>query len=370
MIFGFDAKRIFHNNTGLGNYGRDLIRILSSHYPNEKYVLYNPKKGKINPNFTSQGISISYPSKKWRFFSKFWRQSGISNQIKKENISLYHGLTGEIPTGLTIPSIVTIHDLIFMRFPKLYTKIDRWIYTRKAKYAVENADHIIAISEQTKKDIIDFFKISPTKITVIMQGCNPIFKKSFTKSFLKEVQKKYALPPQFILNVGTIEERKNALLILKAINNTNYHLVLVGRPTDYKKILLEYIATQNLTSQVHFLENLTPEELAGIYQLATVFCYPSIFEGFGIPIIEALFSKIPVIASKGSSLVEVGGDAIIYIDPKDSKTLKEKIILLYEETTYREKLIEKGNEHLTKFDEKTIAKKYFEVYKKVAKLED
>src|SRR5690554_1012496 len=158
MKIGFDAKRYFHNNTGLGNYSRDLVRILSGYYPENTYYLYNTKPNiersvLINTKHTIERLPSSFFAKK---FKSIWRMAGIKKQLKKDGIHIYHGLSGEIPINLPdkIKSVVTIHDLIFMRYPHLYSFFDRKIHFWKFKYAAKHADYVIAISEQTKKDII------------------------------------------------------------------------------------------------------------------------------------------------------------------------------------------------------------------------
>ena len=224
MKIGFDAKRLFHNATGLGNYSRDLIRILAKSNPENKYYLYNSKPKKIDRIEIDSKTIFEKIFTGNSLFSAFWRFSSIKKTLKKDGIEIFHGLSGEIPFGISetkIKSIVSIHDLIFVRYPNLYSIIDRKIYFWKFKYAAKNADLIVAISEQTKNDIVDFLKIDPKKIKVIYQGCATNFKAIVTTSILKEVKDKYQLPEKFLLNVGTIEERKNILSVFEALKETD-----------------------------------------------------------------------------------------------------------------------------------------------------
>ncbi len=367
MKIGFDAKRIFHNDTGLGNYGRDLIRILCQHTPVKKLILYNTKLPKKHKVYNSPKISIEYPkSWFWKKLSSIWRISAVKNQIAKDKLSLYHGLTGEIPFGLSkknIPSIVTIHDLIFISHPQYYSAINRYIYTIKFKYAVKNADKIIAISEQTKRDILKYSNVNEEKIAVVYQGCNVAYKKEYDFSAKDKVKKKYNLPEEFILNVGTIQERKNALLIVKAIRGTSKQLVLIGNEEAYAQKIRLYIQKHELRKQVHFLKNVELEELSIIYQLATVFCYPSLCEGFGIPIIEALYSKTPVITTKGNCFPEAGGPDSIYIKINDEDDLRKKINNLFANSDLRQSIAEKGLVYAQRFNDDVTAKNLYNVYK-------
>ena len=365
---GFDAKRFFHNNTGLGNYSRDLIRILNQHYPENNYFLYNPKKSK-NKVFKTNNTNVFEKLPQSFFFKKFknyWRQKGIVQDLVKDEVTLFHGMSGELPIGLkrnNIKSIVTIHDLIFIRYPNLYSFFDRKIHYLKFKKAAINADKIIAISEQTKKDIVSFFKIEPEKIEVIYQGCQSVFKQTYSELEKQSVANKFHLPKEFVLNVGTIEKRKNALLIVKAIKNCNTKLVLIGKKTKYALIIEEYITTHNLQDKVIFLNGISSQELAIIYQLATVFVYPSLFEGFGIPIIEALYSKTPVITSKDGVFPEAGGPNSIYIDPYNAEELQEKIQILLKNGDLRNEMSTKGYEFAQRFNDDVIAKKIIDCYK-------
>jgi len=371
MRIGFEAKRVFHNNTGLGNYGRDVIRILKDYTSIETFLLYNTKPSTIKRIDTSGRIKVKYPeSTLWKKLSAIWRLGPVINQIKKDNINLYHGLSGELPAGLKknhIPTVVTIHDLIFLSHPQYYSFFDKIIHKKKFSHAAKNATKVIAISEQTKRDIVKYLKIDERKIEVVYQGCNDAFKQTYTNIEKEEVKKKYQLPQEYILNVGTIEERKNALTIVKAIKDTPYHLILIGGEKEYAKKIHAYIETNNLKTQVRFLKNISTKELAIIYQLATVFCYPSLCEGFGIPIIEALFSKTPVITSRGNCFPEAAGPNSIFIESKDNKALKIELEKLFSDAELRNNISEEGYKYAHRFSDENVAKNLFNVYKSIVK---
>lgn len=365
MNIGFEAKRFFHNNTGLGNYSRDLIRILSKQYPQNNYFLYNPKPTKGVNSLIGEKVIEKNPNSIYKRFKNYWRQKAITNDLVKDKIQIFHGLSGELPLNLkskNIKSIVTIHDLIFVRYPELYSYFDRKIHFFKFKKATQNADLIIAISQQTKEDIINFLNIKAEKIKVIYQGCQEVFKKTYSLEEKEELRKKLGLPQNFVLNVGTIEERKNALLIVKAIKNTNTTLVLIGKETVYTKKIHLYIKEHQLENKVIFLKNLTSKELATIYQLADIFIYPSIFEGFGIPIIEALYSKTAVITTNSGVFPEAGGPESVYIDPTNPKELQEAITNLLDNPGKRREMSKKGFEFVQKFNDEIIAKHYMDSY--------
>jgi len=277
-------------------------------------------------------------------------------------------LSGELPLKwdkAPIKKVVTIHDLIFMRFPQYYSLIDRKIHFWKFKKAAAAADKIIAISEQTKKDIIHFLKVPESKIEVIYQGCHHAFKEQQPEELIQKAKKKFNLPARFILNVGTIEERKNLLNIVKAINKIPVPLVVVGRKTTYFNKIKKFIKKNEMEHQIQFLENVSMEELAVIYKLADIFVYPSFFEGFGIPVIEALFSNTVVITSNTSCLPEAGGNDSMYIDPENVLDIQSKIKFLWENESERKRRADKGFEFVHKFNDEPIAKQLMNFYQKL-----
>jgi len=370
MRIGFDAKRAFLNNTGLGNYSRDTIRILSHFYPNNDYFLFTPKTNntnRLNLLKEKRNINIKLPEGLLNNSLKsYWRSKNITKDLIKNNIDIYHGLTHEIPINIektNIKSIVTIHDLIFMRYPNLFNSIDRKIYEKKWVSSCKRANKIIAISKQTKEDIINFFSIDQNKITVLYQGCNDAFKSKIDEKTKQEVLNKFNLPNKYLLYVGTIEERKNLLTLLKTLNKLeNQNLIVIGNGKRYKKKCIKYINNHQLNKRVFFLKNLEIEEIASIYQSAEIMIYPSIFEGFGLPILEALFSKIPVITSKGSCFLETGGNKTRYINPLNSVEIEKAIIEIQEKGHLRKEMIEEGCKHAQRFTDERIAKNIMKIY--------
>lgn len=367
MKIGFDAKRIFHNQTGLGNYSRDTVRILASFFPEHVYTLFNPKPGKIDRLTITDSMKIVHPTSFiWKKFSSIWRQKPIVKDLLSNDIEIYHGLTNELPRGIektNIKTVVTIHDLIFVRYPKLYSKIDQKIHFNKFKYAANVADVVIAISEQTKRDIVEFLGVSKEKVKVIYQGCHQAFKQDYSEKELELVKEKYKLPERYILNVGTIEERKNVLTLLKSVRDLDVSVVVVGRETKYAERVKYYIEKHKMEDRVFFLKGVDMQELAMIYKMASLFVYPSIFEGFGIPIIEALYSKTPVISSTGSCFAEAGGPFSMYVNPTDSKGFRDRISLVLENEELQKNMIEKGWEYVQQFNDKAIATKMVNLYK-------
>ena len=257
MNIGFDAKRAYHNNTGLGHYSRTLIRLLADYYPEHEYFLFNPKrtsrynlKGRNLHEILPKGFSDT-------LLRAAWRSSWIKKDLIRTKIDLYHGLSHEVPIGIKktgIKSVVTIHDLIPERYPGQYNPIDVKIYRRKFLYACQQADKIIAISDQTRRDIMEFYKIPGDKIEICNQSCSPVFSVLVGEEEKKRIAEKYDLPQQFFLSVGSVVERKNLLNVCKAFfllrNDLDIPLVVIGDGGKYKQQVKDFILQHDLEKKI------------------------------------------------------------------------------------------------------------------------
>jgi glycosyltransferase involved in cell wall biosynthesis len=371
MNIGFDGKRAVNNLTGLGNYSRSLIAHMAEYFPQNQYFVYSSKvkdQHQIQSFLNAPGVVLKLAASGF-----LWRSFGILKQLKNDGIQVYHGLSQELPFRISatgIKSIVTIHDLIYLRFPQYYPFIDRLIYKFKAKYACKHADGIIAISENTKRDLVHLLKIPAEKIKVIYQSCDESFKQEFSLKVKQEIREKYQLPGKYLLNVGTIEPRKNLMLIVKAMATlpSDISLVVIGKTQAYAVEVQQEITRLNLKDRVVFLKDVSFLDLPVIYQLATLFVYPSVYEGFGIPIIEALYSKIPVIAATGSCLEEAGGPDSLYIDPHSPEALSQAIQVVLTDNEKQSRMIEKGLQYAQRFDKMIVSNEIDKYYKEVAGL--
>jgi glycosyltransferase involved in cell wall biosynthesis len=373
MHIGYDAKRAFLNNTGLGNYSRWLIRSMVTQFPDNQYNLYTPK---VKANSHSQLLQ-KLPNTKTvtasgPLFSSWWRTRGVVKNLKRDGVQLYHGLSHELPLGIKqsgVKSVLTVHDVIFMRFPQYYGVIDRVLYRAKLQYACKVADKIIAISQKTKEDLIELLNVKATQIEVIYQGCDPAFTLNQSDAQKNLVKKRYSLPKKYLLTVGTIEERKNLLLLVKALAHTRIGmpLIVVGRATPYLNEIKAYINSNNLTGRVTFLHEVNFEDLPALYQLATAFVYPSRYEGFGIPVLEALNSGTPVIAAKGSCLEEAGGPDSLYVDPNNEQELVKHINRVWSNPALRQHMIIKGFDYARNFDHAKLSAQIMNLYQNTLK---
>jgi glycosyltransferase involved in cell wall biosynthesis len=360
MNIGFDAKRVFHNATGLGNYSRDVLRVLHRLRPEHAYVAYTPRPGKLPFELQGGRLDVRGPrSLAGRAFPALWRTHGIVRELQQDGIALFHGLSNELPLGIErsgVASVVTIHDLIFERFPELYSPLDRRIYAAKARSAVRRAGLVIAVSEQTKRDLVELYRVDPARVQVVYQTCHETFRSAVPEERLREVAARYELPARFLLAVGTIERRKNLLLVLRALEALpGVLLVAVGRPTAYAEELISYARARGLSGRVRLVSGVSTPDLAAMYRLATVALYPSLFEGFGIPIVEALFSGTPVVTTRGGCFGEAGGPGSAYVDPHDAGALRDVLARLLEDGAERRRMREEGLRHAARFSDEAIA---------------
>jgi glycosyltransferase involved in cell wall biosynthesis len=367
LKIGFDAKRIVRNGTGLGSYGRTLVNDLAQ-YP-LRLNLYAPDKGRDDLRtqiVERDNIAFVYPTS--RHFKSYWRSRGIVADLKRDDIQLFHGLSGELPFGIRksgIKSVVTIHDLIFLRHPEFYNPIDVQIYKWKFRQTIKEADYIIAISECTKRDILEYGGnlVSEDKITLIYQSCSPRFNTSqnYKTSNLNSKLGRY------VLSVGSIEPRKNTMLALKALHHLpdDISLVLVGRHTAYTDKLIQYAKANGLEHRLHILHGVPDADLPALYAGAECFVYPSVYEGFGIPIIEAISCGLPVVACTGSCLEEAGGPDSLYVAPNDAIGMANAIRRSLKGADDREERIQRSMDYIRRFSGTDVAGQVVDVYKRV-----
>jgi glycosyltransferase involved in cell wall biosynthesis len=368
MHVGFDAKRAYQNATGLGNYSRDVLRILAGQHPEHRYAAYAPR---LDPRRElPRGVEARGPTSAWgRLFPSLWRTIGLTTQLKADGVELFHGLSNELPVGIErsgVRSVVTIHDLIFERLPELYRPVDRRIYQWKFRGAAERADLVIAISEQTREDLVAYYGVPRERIRVVYQGCHPAFQSESPAAARAELAARWQLPPRFLLSVGTVERRKNLGLTVRALAGLpGIELVVVGRETAYADEVRAEAARLGVAGRIRFIQGLGPVELAALYRLATALVYPSRFEGFGIPIIEALFSGTPVVATRGGVFPEAGGPGTIYVDPDDHEALIETLARLMEDEPARAAMRATGLAHAQRFADQAVAASLMSVYEQV-----
>lgn len=369
MKIGFDAKRLFMNYTGLGNYSRILVANLQKYFPDNQYFLYTPKairNEETEQFFDSSKFTIRESNS---FFSSYWRSFSIVKELKRDKIDVFHGLSAELPFGIHrtgIKSVVTIHDLIFKFVKEDYKLPDRIIYNFKTKSACKRADKIITISQFTKKDIVRIYKVNPKKISVIYIPVSDNYTKKYSNRELISTKNKLDLPDRFFLYVGSVIKRKNLRIIIEAMNIIDREklipLVIVGKGKKYFDEIRQLVKEYSLDKKVVYLKDISNRDLPKIYQLSDFFVFPSYYEGFGLPVLEAIQSGKAVLVSGDTSLVEVADNCGYHHAFDDIDAWATSIKKMIEEIDFGnfEKNCEK---HLKKFEPEYITTGIMKEYK-------
>lgn len=377
MTIGYDAKSIVGDVAGIGNYARTLVNDIEKVVkPTTMLYLYAPDRGnsalrrQITENQHMQYIYLK--GYNGAIARCMWHMKGIVKDLVRDGVNIYHGLSGELPMGIKdagIKTVVTIHDLVFMRYPQYYNWLERKIMEWKFYKTCHEADRIIATSECTKRDVMLYGDVPANKIDVIYQSCGSFYKLPESEKKMQEVHTSYMLPERYIVNVGTIEERKNVLLAVKALRllPEEISLVVVGKSTPYADKVKKYVAENGLKDRVLFLHNVPTDDLPAIYQMAEACVYPSRYEGFGLPVIEAIQSGLPVVACKGSCLEEAGGNATLYVDPDDVYAMAHAIKLTLKGAPARDERIAEGLQYISRFENNNVAQSVVDLYNEIAR---
>lgn len=362
MRIALDSKRAYHNNRGLGNYSRDIIRLLSAYMPEAELLLMNPKASARQIDYDH--CEEVLPQGLWRMTPSLWRSMGVCNDIKRLQADIYWGLSGELPLGIGKVScrrMVTMHDLIFMRYPHLYSPTYRYLFEQKNRYALKVADTVVAISEQTKRDLIDLLGADEKKIQVVYQGCHKQFREPISEELCQQIREQYQLPNDYLITVGALEPRKNLEGLLKAIwaAKLDVPVVAVGGQSAYGDEM--QMLAGKLGIKLIQLHGVPFQQFPALYKMARVNVYPSLFEGFGIPILESLCVGTPVVTSTGSCFAETGGLAALYADPLQPDDLGEQLRRALSDESLRQQMISQGHLQAEKFTDAAVAKSIINV---------
>ncbi len=382
MKVSFDAKRLFNNFTGLGNYSRTLVGNLQRIAPLNQYVLYTPKlRQNAETEYFADSSRFGVVLPKCKKLKSLWRSWGVIRNINNDKVDIYHGLSHDLPFSVKakrssrVKYVVTIHDLCYRTFPDMFSWLERRIYRYKYSHSLKVADAIVAISDSTKQDILKYFPwVEPTKIHTIYQSLDPLYYTPMPMSQAKEIVAKRGVKGEFILSVGSINSRKNLLGVLKAYAmiapDKRLPLVIIGGGRGaYKKKVIEYVLQNKLSEHVCFVDNIKDNNtLQAFYTAATALVYPSFYEGFGLPVAEALLCGTPAITSSVSSLPEAGGDGAIYVDPSSVKQIASAIERLSCDRDYGQELAQKGREYvLTNLDTTKLTQQMLGLYELLVK---
>lgn len=366
MRIGIDARLVYYSEAGITQYTLRLIQGLAEIDRENEFIILQSRKDKhtiVNkPNF--KRVSLWTPSHH-RF-----EQYALRLEISSLNLDVLHSPDFIPPFHRNCQSIITIHDLAFLIYPHFLTK-DSARYYGQIDQAVKRTDHIIAVSESTKQDIIRLLGVPEHKITVIYESAHPIYRPINDQEVLKQTKNKYRIPSDFILFVSTIEPRKNLPTLLKAYRQLldNYKadakLVVVGRRGWLSEDVFILVDKLDLAKDVLFLGRVPAEDLLYLYNAAKLLVQPSFYEGFGLPPLEAMACGTPVVVSNVSSLPEVVGDAGLLVDPTDVSELAVAIWRVLTDQALRADLIAKGLKRAQCFSWEKMARQTLQLYQRI-----
>lgn len=368
MKIGFDAKRAFHNQTGLGNYSRSLVASFMKQFPDNEYFLFDTGMPLSLPYFER---SLNESGAAWHRVetSNIGRVYGWGGKVGKLNLDVFHGLSNEIPLDWKpgkVRSVVTIHDLIFKRFPQTYTSTDRWIYEKKTAFAAKNADVILAASHQTREDLERFFPSSAGKTHVLYQDAEPTFQTRKRPEAVARTLHRYNLIEEpYFLCVSKLEQRKNHLTLIKAFSQIKervpHSLVLVGGPGDTARDVEKEM--DQMPGRLRWLRGIDQDELLNLYDGSEFCVYPSVFEGFGIPLVEAMRRGKALITSTGSCFKEIAGQAALYADPESSDEFATILLDLCLNPSHRDQLATHAQNELKRYDRSNLNNELMTFYR-------
>jgi glycosyltransferase involved in cell wall biosynthesis len=371
MRIGIDATALPPQPVGAGNYIIQLIRALASLKVNDEFVIFAQQRGQAlislpeNDSFEWTILEDRNPVSRL-----IWEQTLFPQLIKRSGVDLLHSMHYTRPVRLPCASVVTFHDMTFFLYPELHTRAKRLFFPLAIRASARQADALTAVSESTRQDAIRILGISPEKIAATQLGVDPAFRPINDAGFKRVIAEKYDLPERFILYVGLLEPRKNLPMLIRAYKRLidggeNFKLVLVGRYGWRYEELLRQINNLDLEGMVHFTGYVSQEDLPLVYNLSSLFVYPTLYEGFGLPALEAMACGVPVITTDVSSLPEIVGEAGILVPVNNVEALYGAMIAVLGDEDLRRKMINKGIQRAAKFTWEQTAKLTFQVYQQV-----
>jgi glycosyltransferase involved in cell wall biosynthesis len=303
-------------------------------------------------------------------FRLVWEQTSFPGLIRRDKVNLLHSLHYTKPLRLQCASVVTFHDMTFFLYPQLHTRARRLFFPPMMKLSAKQADEIVTVSESTRRDVIRLLGVDPDKVSTTQLGVDASFRVIDDLQAKKVIVTKYDLPEEFILYLGTIEPRKNLPLLMRAYrllvdSGTRLKLILVGKYGWMYQEVFNLVSELNLEDMVRFTGYIPQDELPLVYNLASLFVYPTIYEGFGIPVLEAMACGVPVISSDIASLPEIVGEAGILVPAGDLGAYFSAMKLVTDDQDLRGKLIDQGKLRASEFSWERTAQLTQQVYQKV-----
>lgn len=369
MLIGIDASRAaYPQRTGTENYSLRLICRLLAIDGEHRFRLYfssQPPPDLFSADNNWEARVIPLP--------RLWTHLGLSWEVIRHPPSVLFVPAHVLPILHPSRSVVTVHDLGYLYYPQAHRPWDRLYLDLATRFSAKTANHLIAVSQATKNDLIRHYAIPAEKITVIYPGMDPALGIPVGENALRQVQEKYRLPDDYILYLGTIQPRKNLNMLVHAYGKLpdqgkTPHLVLAGKKAWLSDSIYQQVAEWGLRDRVHFPGYIAAPDLAAVLQGARLFVLPSLYEGFGLPILEAMAAGVPVLAANASSLPEVAGEAALLLDPRDAEAWANSMARSLRDEGLRQELVARGRQRAAAFTWEKCAQQTLAVLEKAGGL--
>jgi glycosyltransferase involved in cell wall biosynthesis len=376
MRITFDVSPAIHRHAGLGRYARELLSALAALDETNEYLAFShAPSADCPPGLLPDRVplrTVPLSAKPWRMSVLFASLTGVAMDPWLPRGDIFHATEHLLPPLKNARTVFTLHDLIFQFFPEYHLPLNREFLIHAMPRFLRRADAIIAVSECTKRDAIHFYKLPPDKITVIYEGVSPELSPVNDENALGQVRERLTRGRPFILFVGTIEPRKNLVALVDAVRMLRargypHRLVIAGRKGWLYQGLFDHVRRTGMEDEVDFLDFVTEKDLAGLYSACAAFVFPSLYEGFGLPPLEAMTCGAPVICSNAASLPEVVGDAAILVNPREVGEIVAALARVLSDAGLREQLRAQGITQAAKFSWERAARETLRVYESLFK---
>ena len=368
MTIYLDVSAAVHRRAGLGRYAESLARAMAAIHPERLGLFHNREQG-VEPlagleHLPGRTITLGY--KPWRMLVWLGQLGRVGFDRLLADPELFHATEHLLLPLRSIPAVLTVHDLIFRHLPAHHKPLNRWYLNLTMPLYCRRADHIIAVSENTRRDLVTTYGLPLEKVTVILEAADPRFYPR-SEEMVTAARKRYGLPPRYLLFVGTIEPRKNLPRLLAAFETIHADgladgLVIVGRPGWLYDSFFAALEASPVRDAVVLPGYVADEDLPAVYTGAQALVFPSLYEGFGLPVLEAMACGTPVVTSRGSSIPEVGGDAALYFDPTSVGEMVEAIRDMLGDPATGEEKRERGLARAAQFSWQRVATETWDVY--------
>lgn len=374
MRIGIDYTSAVRQHGGIGRYTRNLVRALIGLDEQNQYVLFvADRSNRASMEQWPDNVRVRRIPCSDRWTTFIWQRVRLPLpvQLATGRLDLFHSPDFVLPPVGSTPTLLTVHDLSFLRVPECFVPGFARYLGQAVTRAAAKATHILADSYSTRVDLVELLKIDEARVTVLYPGIEARFTPVHDPVLLRHVRGTYGLPDRFILNIGTLQPRKNLVSLIEAFGQViknappaaeDLHLVIAGTKGWQYEEILRAAAHSAVANRVHFLGFVRDDDLPALYSLASIFAFPSLYEGFGLPVLEAMACGVPVVTGDNSSLPEVAGRAALLIDVKNQDAIAEALLRLMSDCALRAKLEEAGLEQSRAFTWERAARQLKEVY--------